>query len=215
MDFAHTSAIRKAGVIFFRVLIRYGIHHIRWDDRHIEKLFKHLLLTLDTLIFFHKDYYISKERSRLRADRLKQLLKQCSSDTSLSSPVVFEAQFILDCDSNDAGPRAEISSLQKSPCGIHQLNVDALFSVEPISLEGDLFSLLRDEVQNYLKSYKDTLKSILLKEKTIPRSLTAYYFLHEDQLIRVLYPPATKDEIVLREEIHKGTALSYSYLLFY
>ena len=115
MDLVHSSVISTSGVLFLRILVQYGVHVFLWDVRYIEKVFKHLILTLDALIFIHKDCFISKEKPRLRADKIKQLLKQNPTDSSFTNPLTFEAQFNLDCDSNDAGPRAEVRSQQKFP----------------------------------------------------------------------------------------------------
>lgn len=206
MDLVHSSIITTTGVLFLRVLVHYGTHVFPWEERSMGRIFAHLLEAIDSLIFIHKDSYISRVKS-LQPNHSERLLKHHLNDTSFQDPLVFEGQFNLDCNSKDAGLRAEIKSPQKLPCGVHQLSVDAFFSVTPDALKGDLFGRLQDEVRAFLMAYHDTLKSILLKEKAVPRSLTAYYFRYEDRLIRVFYPPVCKDETKLREDIHKGTLL--------
>ncbi|VDK45265.1 unnamed protein product [Taenia asiatica] len=204
MDLVHSSIITTTGVLFLRVLVRYGTHIFPWEEQSIERIFAHLFETIDSLIFIHKDCYISRVKP-LHPNQSEKLLMHYLNGTSFQDPLVFEGQFNLDCDSKDAGLRAEIESPQKLPCAAHQLNVDAFFSVTPDILRGNLFECLQDEVRAFLKAYHDTLKSILLKEKAIPRSLTAYYFRYEDLLIRVFYPPVCKDEVKLREDIHKAS----------
>ncbi|EUB56043.1 Ufm1-specific protease [Echinococcus granulosus] len=203
MNLVHLSTIATTGALFLRVLVRYGTHLFPWEERSIERIFAHLLETLDALIFIHKDCYISRMKPLLP----EQFLKRYLNNTSFQDPLIFEGQFNLDCDSSDAGLRAEVNSPHKLPCGVHQLNVDAFFPVTSDILKGDLFELLQDEIRAFLKAYHETLESILVKEKAVPRSLTAYYFRHEDRLIRVFYPAVCKEEVKLREEIHKGLGL--------
>ncbi|KAM7536704.1 hypothetical protein Aperf_G00000087782 [Anoplocephala perfoliata] len=211
MDLVHSSLIPTASVLFIRILIRYGAHLFPLGENHLDKTFAYLVGNLDALIFIRKDCFISKEKPCLRGNQPKQLCKQ--HQNSFKDPVMFEGQFNLDCDSNDAGLRAEVSSLQRLPQALHKLNVDAFFPVSLDTLDGDLFAKLRDEVCNYLEAYQCALKSILMEENMIPRCLTAYYFHHNDRLIRVFYPPFCRDEAGLREKMHEVLELPHCPIL--
>uniref|UniRef100_A0A5K3F4L3 Ufm1-specific protease 2 n=1 Tax=Mesocestoides corti TaxID=53468 RepID=A0A5K3F4L3_MESCO len=202
MDLVQSSVLLSNDVVFLRVIIRYGERLFYWNEHHLEKLFAGLRETINSLIFIHNDCYISKEKPKLSPQYSRQMLKQAND--SLHNPITFVANFNFDCDSEDTGPRVEFKPPQKVPCAMHQLNVDAFFAVDPEIVEGDLFDTLRSNVSEFLTSYNETLKSILAKEKSIPRSLTAYYFHHEDKLIRVFYPPFCEKELQWREAIHKG-----------
>uniref|UniRef100_A0A5K3F1X7 Ufm1-specific protease 2 n=1 Tax=Mesocestoides corti TaxID=53468 RepID=A0A5K3F1X7_MESCO len=205
MDLVQSSVLLSNDVVFLRVIIRYGERLFYWNEHHLEKLFAGLRETINSLIFIHNDCYISKEKPKLSPQYSRQMLKQAND--SLHNPITFVANFNFDCDSEDTGPRVEFKPPQKVPCAMHQLNVDAFFAVDPEIVEGDLFDTLRSNVSEFLTSYNETLKSILAKEKSIPRSLTAYYFHHEDKLIRVFYPPFCEKELQWREAIHKGLDL--------
>ncbi|VDM17934.1 unnamed protein product [Hydatigera taeniaeformis] len=206
MELVHSSAIATSGVIYLRVLVRYGNHIISWEERSIGKVFAHIFETLDSLIFIHEDCCISKAKP-LQPSQSERLFKNHLKSASFLDPLIFEGQFNLDCNPKDSGLRAEIKSPRKLPYGVHRLNVDAFFSITSDVLKGGLFEHLQDEVRTYLKAYHDALKAILLKENAIPPSLTAYYFRYEDQLIRIFYPPVCKDEVKLREDIHRGLGL--------
>lgn len=212
MDLVHSSFISTAGVLFIRILIRYGTHSFPLSENRLDKIFTCLIGTLDALIFIHKDCFVSKEKPRLRVNHSKQLYKQ--HPNSFVDPVIFEGQFNLDCDSSDAGLRAEVCSLQRLPQAPHELNVDAFFSVPFDTLDGNLFKKLRDEVRDYLEAYRCALKSILMGENTIPRCLTTYYFQHNERLIRVFYPPFCRDEACLREKMHESMCVETIIRLF-
>lgn len=200
MDLVHSSLISATVVLYLRILIRYGTQLFPLNEKHLDRFFTRLLATLDAFIFIHNDCLISKEKPSLRGSQSKRLYKQHSD--SFKDPVTFEGQFNLDFDSTDAGPRAEVRSLQQLPKGLHELNVDIFFPVTPDTLDGDLFAELQHAVRSYLMDYQRALKSILKDNDAMPRSLTAYYFQHEDQLIRVFYPPSCKDELELRKKMH-------------
>ncbi|VDL61079.1 unnamed protein product [Hymenolepis diminuta] len=200
MDLVHSSLISATVVLYLRILIHYGTQLFPLNEKHLDRFFTRLLATLDAFIFIHNDCLISKEKPSLRGSQSKRLFKQHSD--SFKDPVTFEGQFNLDFDSTDAGPRAEVRSLQQLPKGLHELNVDIFFPVTPGALDGDLFAGLQHAVRRYLMDYQRALKSILKDNNAMPRSLTAYYFQHEDQLIRVFYPPSCKDELELRKKMH-------------
>ncbi|VDO09253.1 unnamed protein product [Rodentolepis nana] len=200
MDLVHASPIPEADALYLRILVNYGTLLLPLNEKHLNKVFARLLATLDAFIFIHNVHLISKEKPSLRENQSKLLLRKRSD--SFKDPITFEAQFNLDCDSTDAGPRAEVRSIQQLPKGLHELSVDIFLPVTPDTLDEDLFGKLQDAVRNYLTAYQRALNSTLKDNNAMPRCLSTYYFLHENQLIRVFYPPFSQNELELRKKMH-------------
>lgn len=202
MDLVQSSPIPESGVIFIRLVVRYGYHLFHWNERKLSELFAFLQATVGSIIFQHnEDCCISKEKPKPRPEHLKDMLKQ---ENSVNNPLIFEGQFSLDCDQNGAGPRAEFRTPGTLRSSMHKLSVDAVFSLSIEKLSENIFEPLQAAVIAHLTDYESTLLWFLAAEKSLPRSLTAYYFIHGKLLIRIFYPPAHNKEAQWRVEIHRG-----------
>ncbi|VDM02162.1 unnamed protein product [Schistocephalus solidus] len=208
MELMSYSEAPSPDSICVRLLVNYGSRHLPWEQRRLEKIFKHLQESMDSLIFLHGDCCLSKEKCDLSKAQVKPLL--LNSVASVTDPLTFEAHFKYDLDVDGSGPHAFIRRPHSSRYGSHLLRVDTLLLLSA-SEEGltrpDLFHVLTAAVSAYLKKYLTVLIFLLTKYRTLPRTLTMHHFLVEDRLIHVLYPPPTGEETEWRSQIHEGLQL--------
>ncbi|VDN24509.1 unnamed protein product [Dibothriocephalus latus] len=191
--------------ICVRLLVNYGSRCLPWEQRRLEKIFKRLQDSLDSLIFLHGDCCcLSKEKCNLSRAQVKPLML----NNSVTDPLTFEAHFKYDLDADGAGPQALIRGPHSSPSRSHLLRVDTLLQLNANDEEGgltrpDLFHVLTAAVAAYLDQYLAALVFFLTKYRALPRTLTMHHFLAEDRLIHVLYPPPTEAETEWRAQIHE------------
>ncbi|KAL7057961.1 hypothetical protein AAHC03_017228 [Spirometra sp. Aus1] len=214
MELMSHSEAPPSDSICVRLLINYGSRSFPWERRRLERVFKRLQDSMDSLIFLHRDCCLSKEKCDLSRAQAKQLL--LNSVATVTDPLTLEAQFKYDLDADCSGPHAVIRGPHSSRYGPHLLRVDTLLHLDA-GEEGltrpDLFHVLTTAAAAYLEHYLTALVFLLSKYGALPRTLTMHHFLVEDRLIHILYPPPTDEEAEWRTQIHEGLQLPLRPLL--